>query len=60
VPRKAHPLQQAFIDEGAAQFGFCLNGVILTQAVGCKQPSRLTGNFRGTRQRHIVDVPESK
>jgi len=25
-----HPLQQAFIDEGAAQCGFCLNGVILT------------------------------
>lgn len=25
-----HPLQQAFIDEQAAQCGFCLNGVILT------------------------------
>jgi len=25
-----HPLQQAFMDEGAAQCGFCLNGVILT------------------------------
>jgi len=29
-PEKPHPLQQAFIDEGAAQCGFCLNGVILT------------------------------
>ena len=28
-----HPLQQAFIDEGAAQCGFCLSGVILTAKV---------------------------
>jgi nicotinate dehydrogenase subunit A len=27
---KPHPIQQAFIDEGAAQCGFCLSGVILT------------------------------
>jgi nicotinate dehydrogenase subunit A len=27
---KPHPLQQAFIDEQAAQCGFCINGVILT------------------------------
>src|SRR5437879_4175351 len=30
TPEKAHPIQQAFIDEGAAQCGFCLSGVILT------------------------------
>ena len=30
APENPHPLQQAFIDEGAAQCGFCLNGVILT------------------------------
>lgn len=29
-PEKPHPLQQAFIEEGAAQCGFCLSGVILT------------------------------
>jgi nicotinate dehydrogenase subunit A len=29
-PEKPHPLQQAFIDEGATQCGFCLSGVILT------------------------------
>lgn len=30
TPGQPHPLQQAFIDEQAAQCGFCLNGVILT------------------------------
>ncbi len=27
---KPHPLQQAFLEEGAAQCGFCLSGVMLT------------------------------
>jgi len=27
---RPHPIQQAFIDEQAAQCGFCLNGIILT------------------------------
>ena len=30
TPEKPHPIQKAFIDEQAAQCGFCLNGVILT------------------------------
>lgn len=30
TPEKPHPLQQAFIDEQAAQCGFCVNGVVLT------------------------------
>jgi nicotinate dehydrogenase subunit A len=30
TPEQPHPLQQAFIDEQAAQCGFCLSGVILT------------------------------
>jgi nicotinate dehydrogenase subunit A len=30
TPEKAHPIQQAFVEEGAAQCGFCLSGVILT------------------------------
>ncbi|MGB7603209.1 MAG: (2Fe-2S)-binding protein [Candidatus Sulfotelmatobacter sp.] len=30
TPEKPHTIQKAFIDEGAAQCGFCLSGVILT------------------------------
>ncbi|HXN28612.1 MAG TPA: (2Fe-2S)-binding protein [Candidatus Acidoferrales bacterium] len=30
TPEQPHPIQQAFIDEGAAQCGFCLSGIILT------------------------------
>jgi nicotinate dehydrogenase subunit A len=30
TPERPHPLQQAFIDEGAAQCGYCLSGAILT------------------------------
>ncbi len=29
TPEKPHPIQQAFVDEQAAQCGFCLNAVIL-------------------------------
>ena len=30
TPEQLHPLQKAFIDEQAAQCGFCLNAVIMT------------------------------
>jgi nicotinate dehydrogenase subunit A len=30
TPERPHPIQKAFIDEEAAQCGFCLSGVILT------------------------------
>ena len=33
TPERPHPIQRAFIDEQAAQCGFCLSGVILTAKV---------------------------
>jgi len=33
TPEKPHPLQQAFVDEQAAQCGYCINGMIM-QAAG--------------------------
>jgi nicotinate dehydrogenase subunit A len=37
-----HPLQKAFVDEQAAQCGFCLNGVILTAKAFLDQNPRAT------------------
>ena len=37
-----HPLQRAFIDEQAAQCGFCLNGVILTAKAFLDQNPKAT------------------
>ena len=40
TPENPHPIQQAFIDAGAAQCGFCLSGVILTaKAVLDEEPN---------------------
>ena len=30
TPEKPHPIQRAFVEEQAAQCGFCVNGVIMT------------------------------
>ena len=40
TPEQPHPIQQAFIDEQAAQCGFCLNGVILTAKAFLDQQPR--------------------
>lgn len=37
-----HPIQQAFIDEQAAQCGFCLNGVIMTAKAFLDQNPKAT------------------
>jgi len=47
TPEKPHPLQRAFIDEQAAQCGFCLSGVILTaKAVLDRNPRASDGELR--------------
>jgi len=44
---KPHPIQQAFIDEQAAQCGFCLSGVVLTaKAFLDKNPKASDGEIR--------------
>jgi nicotinate dehydrogenase subunit A len=42
TPEQPHPLQKAFIDEQAAQCGFCLSGVIMTTAALFNQNPRAT------------------
>ena len=41
-PEKPHPIQKAFIDEQAAQCGYCLNGVILTAKAFLDQNPKAT------------------
>jgi nicotinate dehydrogenase subunit A len=41
-PERPHPIQQAFLDEQAAQCGFCLNGVVLTAKAFLDQRPRAT------------------
>ena len=40
---RPHPLQRAFIEEQAAQCGYCLNGVILTAKAFLDQNPKATG-----------------
>ena len=40
---RPHPIQRAFIDEQAAQCGYCLNGVILTAKAFLDQNPKATG-----------------
>ena len=42
TPQNLHPIQRAFVDEGAAQCGFCLNGVILTAKAFLDQRPKAT------------------
>jgi len=42
TPERPHPIQQAFIEEQAAQCGFCLNGVIVTAKAFLDQNPRPT------------------
>jgi len=42
TPERPHPLQQAFIDEQAAQCGYCINGMIMRAAALLAQTPRPT------------------
>lgn len=53
TPEKPHPIQQAFIDEQAAQCGFCLSGVILTAKAFLDHNPKATG---GEIQQALADV----
>jgi carbon-monoxide dehydrogenase medium subunit len=66
TPEQLHPLQQAFIDCGAVQCGFCIPGMLMAGAKlldECPQPSEeqmrsaLSGNIcRCTGYRKILDA----
>jgi len=63
-PGRLHPLQQAFLDEGAAQCGICTPGMLMTAAAYLRRGGRadageirreLAGNLcRCTGYQHIV------
>ena len=42
TPAKPHPLQKAFIEEQAAQCGYCANGMIMTAAAFLKEKKNPT------------------
>src|SRR3989449_4334106 len=67
TPQKPHPIQQAFIDEQAAQCGYCINGMVMTsKALLERSPNpsdreirkALAGNLCrcGTHQRIVAAV----
>jgi nicotinate dehydrogenase subunit A len=48
-PDKPHPVQQAFIDEQAAQCGYCINGMIMaTAALVARNPKPTRTQIRST------------
>ena len=42
TPAKPHPIQQAFIDEQAAQCGYCINGWLMTAAAFLRDKKKPT------------------
>jgi nicotinate dehydrogenase subunit A len=47
-PEKLHPIQQAFIDEQAAQCGFCVSGIVMTaKAFLDKNPNATEAQIEG-------------
>src|SRR3954447_21047456 len=57
---RPHPLQQAFIEEQAAQCGFCLNGVIVTAKAFLDQnPAATDVQIRDALSTRPVPPPSS-
>lgn len=54
TPEKPHPIQQAFIDEGAAQCGFCLSGVILTAKALLDETPKASENQIREAMSHVL------
>jgi nicotinate dehydrogenase subunit A len=49
-----HPLQQAFIDEQAAQCGYCLSGILISAAeLLARQPQADERQVRATLDKHL-------
>ena len=53
TPQRPHPIQQTFMDEQAAQCGFCLSGVILTAKALLDQNPKAT---RAEMQQALSEV----
>ena len=54
-PEKPHPVQQAFIDEQAAQCGYCINGMIMESAAFLAKNKKPTeaAHQEGARQQSL-------
>jgi nicotinate dehydrogenase subunit A len=55
TPQKPHPIQQAFIDEQAAQCGYCINGMVMQTAafLGARQSQPSEREIRQALQNNL-------
>lgn len=54
TPERPHPIQQAFLDEQAAQCGYCVNGIVMTTAgLLAANPCPDPATIRTTIQTHL-------
>lgn len=54
TPERPHPVQQAFIDEQAAQCGYCINGMMLSMAaLGAQEAPPTEAALQAALARHL-------